>query len=224
MFTGLVECMGTFNSVYDNKLTIYSPNDYLIDAKIGDSIAINGTCLTITDLCGFGNCTFSVEVTPETLKCTCLGQLKKGDKVNLERALLPSTRMGGHFVQGHVDCCVKIIKREEEGNSMWFTFKVAEEHSKYIIEKGFVCLDGISLTACRVGLSEFSIMMIPHTQENVALFAKQIGDLVNLEVDMLSKMVERHNMFKLGNISNLPNTVRLDDTKAFKEVFEKHNK
>ena len=193
MFTGLVDCIATVKTITEFTYVIETPLDYLQDCSVGDSIAINGTCLTATSIV-FPY--FSIDTTPETLKCTNLGDLKVGSKVNLEKALLPSTRMGGHFVQGHVDCTITIIERFEDKNSIWFTFKVPLQQSKYIVEKGFVCLDGISLTACSVDKDTFSIMMIPHTQENVALFYKEIGDRVNLEVDMLSKMVERHQLFK----------------------------
>ena len=193
MFTGLVECMGTISEIKDFTFTIRTPGEYLNDAKIGDSIAVNGTCLTVVHL---NQHSFKIDTTPETLKCTCLGSLRLNDHVNLEKALLPSTRMGGHFVQGHVDCTVTIINKSKDENSIWYTFSIDESKSKYVIEKGFVCLDGISLTACRVERNQFSIMMIPHTQASVALFYKQVGDLVNLEVDMLSKMVERHALFQ----------------------------
>eukprot|EP00835_Amoeboradix_gromovi_P001427 NODE_64_length_24072_cov_0.332541.p8 type:complete len:194 gc:universal NODE_64_length_24072_cov_0.332541:10174-9593(-) len=193
MFTGLVDFLGIVVEIERFSYTIAATNEYLEDVKIGDSIAVNGTCLTVVEK---QNEKFKINTTPETMKCTCLGSLKVNDKVNLEKSVLPTTRMGGHFVQGHVDCTVEIINKEIEENSIWYKFRVDTQKSKYIIEKGFVCLDGVSLTACRVGINEFSIMMIPHTQENVALYYKNVGEIVNLEVDMLSKMVERHHLFK----------------------------
>eukprot|EP00834_Sanchytrium_tribonematis_P002537 NODE_80_length_22759_cov_1.466858.p12 type:complete len:196 gc:universal NODE_80_length_22759_cov_1.466858:11897-11310(-) len=195
MFTGIVEVLGIVNEISNYTYTFEVKTGYLADVNIGDSIAVNGTCLTVTYLDKSSNL-FKVDTTPETLKCTSLGSLGKGSKVNLEKALMATSRMGGHFVQGHVDCTVEILKKFKEENSIWFQFSVDKLRSKYIIEKGFVCLDGVSLTACNVQKDNFSIMMIPHTAENTALFEKKVGDKVNLEVDMLSKMVERHKLFQ----------------------------
>ncbi|KAI8098143.1 alpha subunit of riboflavin synthase [Gilbertella persicaria] len=199
MFTGLVEIMGRVSSIkeQDNTesggngwtITVSDATDILTDCHIGDSIAVNGTCLTVTE---FDADAFKVGVAPETLRCTNLGDLKEGDRVNLERAMDSKKRFGGHMVQGHVDNTVKIIDIKPEGNSIWYTFQMDEadkDKMRYIIPKGYVCLDGTSLTVCDVDDHQrtFSIMMIAHTQANVIMPSKQVGDRVNVEVDMLAK-------------------------------------
>ncbi|CAO3627747.1 unnamed protein product [Mucor hiemalis] len=199
MFTGLVEIMGTVASIQeqDNSesggngwtITISEAAEILSDCHLGDSIAINGTCLTATE---FDHDSFKVGVAPETLQCTNLGDLKVGDKVNLERAMDSNKRFGGHMVQGHVDTAVKIVDIKPEGNSVWYTLQMNEEDKdkmRYVIPKGFICLDGTSLTVCDVNDDErtFSIMMIAHTQAHVIMPLKSVGDRVNVEVDMLAK-------------------------------------
>ncbi|KAG2201672.1 hypothetical protein INT47_003898 [Mucor saturninus] len=199
MFTGLVEIMGTVSSIkeQDNTesggngwtITVSDAAEILVDCHLGDSIAINGTCLTATE---FDTDSFKVGVAPETLRCTNLGDLKVGDKVNLERAMDSKKRFGGHMVQGHVDNTVKIISIKPEGNSIWYTVQMEEEDRdkmRYVIPKGFICLDGTSLTVCDVNDEErtFSIMMIAHTQTHVIMPLKTIGDRVNVEFDMLAK-------------------------------------
>ncbi|KAK4509442.1 TSPc domain-containing protein [Mucor velutinosus] len=199
MFTGLVEIMGTVSNIQeqDNSesggngwtITVSDAADILTDCHLGDSIAINGTCLTATE---FDSDSFKVGVAPETLRCTNLGDLKVGDKVNLERAMDSNKRFGGHMVQGHVDNTVKIISIKPEGNSIWYTFQmeqVDKDKMRYVIPKGFICLDGTSLTVCDVDDDErtFSIMMIAHTQAHVIMTSKKVGDRVNVEVDMLAK-------------------------------------
>ncbi|KAI8887449.1 alpha subunit of riboflavin synthase [Backusella circina FSU 941] len=199
MFTGLVEIVGKVSSIQENDtsesggngwtVTVSDASDILTDCHIGDSIAINGTCLTVTE---FDKDSFKVGVAPESLRRTNLGDLKEGSPVNLERAMDAQKRFGGHMVQGHVDNTVKIISIKPEGNSLWFTFQLNEEEKdmmRYIIPKGFICLDGTSLTVCDVDDNErtFSIMMIAHTQNHVIMPTKQIGDRVNVEVDMLAK-------------------------------------
>ncbi|KAI8981844.1 alpha subunit of riboflavin synthase [Mycotypha africana] len=199
MFTGLVEVMGTVSNIKEMDttesggngwtITISNAVEILTDCHIGDSIAINGTCLTVTE---FDSNSFKVGVAPESLRCTNLGDLKEGDKVNLERAMDSNRRFGGHMVQGHVDTTVKIIDVRPEGNSIWYTFqmdKSDKDKMRYIIPKGFICLDGTSLTVCDVDDDErtFSIMMIAHTQAHVIMTLKKVGDKVNVEVDMLAK-------------------------------------
>ncbi|KAI8333565.1 alpha subunit of riboflavin synthase [Chlamydoabsidia padenii] len=197
MFTGLVERIGTVVSVVEQDqsesggngwtITVGDAAPILVDCHIGDSIAINGTCLTVTE---FDQESFKVGVAPESLRRTNLGQLKVGSKVNLERAMDAQKRFGGHMVQGHVDATVDIVDIKPEGNSLWFTFKAADKDiMHYIIPKGFITLDGTSLTVCDVDddARTFSIMMIAHTQANVIMPLKQIGDKVNVEADMLAK-------------------------------------
>ncbi|KAF7722850.1 Riboflavin synthase alpha chain [Apophysomyces ossiformis] len=199
MFTGLVEHIGTVVSVieHDNSesggsgwtITVGDSAKILTDCHLGDSIAINGTCLTVTE---FSEDSFKVGVAPESLRRTNLGDLKVGSKVNLERAMDAQKRFGGHMVQGHVDTTVKIVSITPEGNSLWFRLQLDEDAKdlmRYIIPKGFITLDGTSLTVCDVEDDErtFTIMMIAHTQAHVIMPLKNAGDRVNVEVDMLAK-------------------------------------
>ncbi|KAJ2801039.1 Riboflavin synthase alpha chain [Coemansia furcata] len=201
MFTGIVECMGTvveFASLDTSaaggngaSLAISGAKQILGDCHLGDSISINGTCLTVTE---FTDDTFKVGVAPETLSRTNLGQLKKGDPVNLERALAAGHRFGGHFVQGHIDATAEIVEITPDANSVWYKLRVTDPKlMPYIIPKGFIAMDGTSLTVCDVNDNEawFTIMMIAYTQTHVIMPTKRVGDLVNIEVDMLGKYVEK---------------------------------
>jgi len=202
MFTGIIEHMGTVASIdeQDNSesggngwsITIGDSAIILSDCHLGDSIAVNGICLTVTH---FAEYSFKVGVAPETLRKTNLGDLKVGDKVNLERAMAISQRFGGHMVQGHVDSPATITYINPEGNSIWFQFTLPDSSlMPYIIPKGFITIDGTSLTVCEVNDRErwFTIMMIMHTQEHVAQAKKQVGDRVNIEVDMVGKYALKH--------------------------------
>lgn len=164
----------------------------LEDIHLGDSISVNGTCLTVTD---FDNqlSEFTIGLAPETLRKTSLSELERGSLVNLERALSPSTRMGGHFVQGHVDGTGVIVGREAEGDSLWIKVKTGKELLKYIVPKGFIAVDGTSLTVVDVFDEEecFNFMLVSYTQQQVVIPLKQVGQKVNLEVDILGKYVER---------------------------------
>lgn len=164
----------------------------LEDIHLGDSISINGTCLTVTE---FDNVLseFCVGLSPETLRKTSLSELESGSLVNLERALSPSTRMGGHFVQGHVDGTGEIVEMTPEGDSLWVKVKVGSELLKYIVPKGFIAIDGTSLTVVDVFDEEgcFNFMLVSYTQQKVVIPLKKVGQKVNLEVDILGKYVER---------------------------------
>lgn len=164
----------------------------LEDIHLGDSISVNGTCLTVTD---FDNqlSEFTIGLAPETLRKTSLSELEQGSLVNLERALSPSTRMGGHFVQGHVDGTGVIVGREAEGDSLWIKVKTGKELLKYIVPKGFIAVDGTSLTVVDVFDEEdcFNFMLVSYSQQKVVIPLKQVGQKVNLEVDILGKYVER---------------------------------
>ena len=165
--------------------------EQLSDANLGDSISINGTCLTVTE---FDNETFKVGVSPETLRLTNLGNLKAGSGVNLERAVSASTRMGGHFVQGHVDTIASILETRPDGNAITFRLQPKDRSVlRYIVKKGYVTLDGASLTVTTVDDEEgwFEIMMIAYTQEKVVMGMKKQGDDVNIEVDMTAKYIEK---------------------------------
>lgn len=206
MFSGIVEEMGTVEKLVVNKqmplwdgtlgegveLTVVAEKA-LEDAYIGCSIAINGVCLTATFL---EKNKFTVGLAPETLRRTNLGKLSSGKRVNIERALRADGRNSGHFVQGHVDCTAIILEKWKENDSLWIKVKVPFEFIKYIVPKGFICIDGTSLTVCDVNANEnsdswFTFMLISHTQQNVIIPSKDVGDLVNIEVDVLAKMVER---------------------------------
>jgi riboflavin synthase len=191
MFTGIVEEMGSVKSLRRERgaarLTV-SASTVLGDAALGDSICVNGVCLTVVEK---GKTEFSADVAVETLKVTNLGELKTGAKVNLERALQLSTRIGGHLVTGHVDAVGRIREKREEGNG-WRIFIDAPESSlRFIIKKGSVAVDGISLTVADVEKAGFSIAIIPHTAKLTTLGFKSGGDSVNLETDIIGKYVER---------------------------------
>lgn len=211
MFTGIVECIGTVleNNPYDEtesggqgvSITIGDAGAILSDCHIGDSIAINGICLTATE---FDTESFKVGISPETIKRTNVASWTQGAKVNLERAVSQDVRFGGHYVQGHVDTVANIVSREPEGNSIIFGFRLRDqEYFKYIVEKGFICIDGTSLTVTQVDdLSDggaFYISMIKHTQDNVIMPLKKIGDEVNIEVDLTGKIIEKQIILTLEN-------------------------
>ncbi|MCB1042173.1 MAG: riboflavin synthase [Acidobacteria bacterium] len=192
MFTGIVESVGIVSSARKGELVIEDPC-VVEGTRLGDSIAVNGVCLTVTQI---QLDKFWVGVAPETYRKTNLGRLKPGDRVNLERALTPSTRMGGHFVQGHVDATATIAEKRPEGDALWLRFRLDPELMRYVVPKGFICVDGISLTVVDVSDSAFSLMLVTYTQSHVTLPHKHIGDLVNIEVDILGKYVEK--IFKSG--------------------------
>lgn len=164
----------------------------MVDAHLGDSISVNGTCLTVT---AFDKSSFKVGCAPETLRRTNLGSLRPGSSVNLERAVSANTRMGGHFVQGHVDTVATIASVTPDGNALTFRFQPREESVlRYIIEKGYVTIDGASLTVTNVQDGPqgwWEVMLIAYTQEKVVTASKQPGDLVNVEVDQVGKYVEK---------------------------------
>ncbi|KAM0706399.1 hypothetical protein Q7P35_005725 [Cladosporium inversicolor] len=201
MFTGIVETIGTVSRLVQHdetssggggtSLTISGCADILTDVHLGDSISVNGTCLTVTE---FGKDEFKVGVAPETLRRTNLGGLKEGSGVNLERAVRADTRMGGHLVQGHVDTIAEIVETRQDGNAITFRLKPRDKFVlRYIVEKGYVCLDGASLTITAVNDEEgwWEIMMIAYTQEKVVMGNKRKGDDVNIEVDQVGKYVEK---------------------------------
>lgn len=159
----------------------------LEDLKLGDSVAVNGACLTVTRFDASG---FTVDLSPETLRRTNLGEARPGDRVNLERALRPTDRMGGHYVQGHVDAVGAIAERRREGDSLVVRIGCPQELSRYVVEKGFIAVDGVSLTVTGRGDGWFAVSLIPFTQRVVTLGDKAVGEKVNLEVDIMAKYVE----------------------------------
>ncbi|XP_059283587.1 riboflavin synthase-like [Lycium ferocissimum] len=196
LFTGIVEEMGQIKQLGytqpDSFTMIIQAKLILDDINLGDSISVNGTCLTVADF-DTQKLEFSVGLAPETLRKTSLIELEKGSLVNLERALRPSTRMGGHFVQGHVDGTGEIVELKPEGDSLWVKVKTGKEILRYIVPKGFIAVDGTSLTVVDVFDEEecFNFMLVAYTQQNVVIPMKKVGQKVNLEVDILGKYVER---------------------------------
>ena len=190
MFTGLVETLATVARIADThggkRLTVRHALAGPI--SLGESIAVNGACLTAV---AFASDTFDFEVGPETLLKTNLGQLKSGDRVNLERSLRVGDRLGGHFVQGHVDAVGTIEKRDRNGDWEDVWFRCPPELTRLMVPKGSIAEDGVSLTLVNVEAGRFSVMLIPHTQAVTTLGLKVAGDLVNLEADMLAKHVAK---------------------------------
>jgi riboflavin synthase len=196
MFTGIVEHIAEvelFTQEHDGNytLTLVNAARVLSDAHIGDSIAVNGTCLTVTE---FSKDSFKVGIIPETLRRTNLGELKPGDKVNVERAVGGDVRFGGHYVQGHVDTVCSIVSVTREEAALNYVFELREkEYIEFIVEKGFICLDGTSLTVTFVDYdkAQFGISMIKHTQESVVMPLKAIGATINVEVDVMGKLIKK---------------------------------
>ena len=191
MFTGIIEGLGTVKSLTRaaGGVRMGIQVDFHVDKiPVGDSIAVSGACLTVVD---FQNNIFKVDVAPETLSKTTLGHIKVGDRVNLERALRLSDRLGGHLVTGHVDGVGIVKAKQPIANAMLFTFGVPEDISRYIVQKGSVAVDGISLTVNTCKRNAFEVSIIPHTANITTLGFKIVGDPVNIETDMIGKYVER---------------------------------
>lgn len=190
MFTGIIEEIGTVKSISmataSAKINI-SCKKILEDIHLGDSIAVNGICLTVT---AFGDSNFSADVMHETLNRSSLGKLKAGAPVNLERAMAANGRFGGHIVTGHIDGTGIITKIEPDDNATWYTIRCKPSLLKYIVEKGSIAIDGISLTVAKVNEDSFSVSVIPHTLYETILAEKNSGAVVNLENDCIGKYVE----------------------------------
>ena len=190
MFTGLIQEVGTIQSVTTNaegkEFVIKAPN-LIKEIAIDDSVATNGVCLTATKIAGD---TFRVQAIHMTLQKTSIGYLNTGDKVNLELSLRPQDRIGGHFVQGHVNALGKIKKIAKIGNNWEIEISFPKELRKYMISEGSIALDGISLTIAKLTGDTLTVAIIPHTLEKTSLSAKKVGDHLNLEVDMMAKYIE----------------------------------
>ena len=186
MFTGIVEEVGQVSQLDDHRLSVRG-SKVLVDTKLGDSIAVNGACLTVVS---FGEGEFSVDLAPETIRRTSLGNVNAGDWVNLERPLAVSDRLGGHIVQGHIDGTGRITSIRPEGDCIIIRITSPKRLMPYIVEKGFMAVDGISLTVVKKGASSFTVSVIPYTTENTNLKGKMAGDRVNLEMDIVAKYVE----------------------------------
>ena len=187
MFTGIVEEIGKIISITQNQLVI-SANTVLTGTKLGDSIAVNGICLTVTDL--KNNC-FVADISPETYNVTSLKYLKSGCYVNLERAMPADGRFGGHIVSGHIDNIGKIKNLKKNGNFYDLEIEIPQICTKYVIKKGSIAINGISLTVAEIVNNSISIAIIPHTFEMTALKILKAGDFVNIETDILAKYVEK---------------------------------
>jgi riboflavin synthase len=191
MFTGIVEEVGTIRRLTKNtngaRLTV-AAQTILSDARLGDSIAVNGVCLTVVETSAD---TFAADLSAETLQRTSLKQAAVGTRVNLERALLPTTRLGGHIMQGHVDATGQFIHAHPMGEGWTVRIGFPTALARYIVEKGSIAVDGISLTVAALGEAWFEIAVIPHTWRMTNLSSLRSGDTVNLEVDIIAKYVER---------------------------------
>ena len=194
MFTGIIEAVGKIEARSQEKgewrLKFFTGDLDLSDVKIGDSIAVSGCCLTVVEKHATA---FLADVSNETMRCTSLGTLEIGSAVNLEKAMLATDRFGGHIVSGHVDGVGHLIKVENEGQSIKMTFKIPSNLSKYVAAKGSICVDGTSLTVNEANDDYFAVNLIPHTQEETVSGSYQIGDSVNLEVDIIARYLERMN-------------------------------
>ena len=196
MFTGIVEEIGRIKNVQRGAKSItfsIEADRVLEDTKIGDSICTNGVCLTVTDISPAteGKGWFKADVMPETIRKTSMAQLLVGSKVNLERALTLNTRLGGHIVSGHVDGIGHVVRKEQDDIAIWLWIECDASLMRYIIPKGSVTLQGVSLTVAKVEATRFAVSLIPHTQEETTLHASVVGDVVNIETDIIAKYVEK---------------------------------
>lgn len=198
MFTGLIEEVGKVirvNMGSQSGTIEIKADKVLSNSKVGDSIAVNGVCLTATDIAGN---IFKADVMAETFRRSSLGKLTSGSYVNLERAMSADGRFGGHIVSGHIDGTGNIINIESEENAIWYTISASTELLKYIVEKGSVALDGISLTVAYVDNECFKVSIIPHTKAETILQYKKCGDIINIECDVIGKYVEKLLGYKDG--------------------------
>lgn len=191
MFTGIIEEIGTVKNIVKGSRSIklaIAARKVLENTNLGDSIAVNGVCLTVTAL---GRDGFTADVMPESMSKTNMGALKPGDRVNLERALTLASRLGGHIVSGHIDGTGEIIAMEKDDNAVRVTLTSVPKVMKYIVPEGSVALDGVSLTVAQLGENDFTVSLIPHTAQVTTLLDKKVGDRLNIENDVVGKYVER---------------------------------
>ena len=192
MFTGIIQAVGTISIIEpsgeDVRLRVQTGKLDLEDVQLGDSIAVNGVCLTAVDLPGDG---FWADVSGETLRRTMIGKLHQGSAVNLEKALTPTTRLGGHLVSGHVDGIGEVVSRTSDGRSEQFVIRAPDNLARYIAEKGSICVDGISLTVNEVNGAEFKLNIVPHTLQQTTMGGFNVGSRMNLEVDIIARYLER---------------------------------
>lgn len=215
MFTGIIEAVGKINRIEstdgDSRLFIDAGSLDMADVKQGDSIAINGVCLTVV---GLHQSSFDADVSNETLSLTTMHNLKEGSQVNLEKALLPTTRLGGHLVSGHVDGVGRVLSIAQDARSIKYTIEVPDDLKRYIAVKGSVCVDGVSLTINSVTDNSFEVNIIPHTQEQTIIQTYKKGSRVNIEVDLVARYLERLLRSRpgdgLGDISGDTNSITID--------------
>lgn len=191
VFTGIIEEKGRIVSIrrgVRSSVLQIAGRRIFEDLKIGDSVAVNGVCLTVT---GIADSSFTADVMSETLSRSSLGELKGNSAVNLERAMAADGRFGGHIVSGHIDGTGTISKIEKDDNAVWYTIRAPQKLMRYIVEKGSVAIDGISLTVAGTNREEFSVSVIPHTMRETVLASKKVGSIVNLENDIVGKYIER---------------------------------
>jgi len=188
MFTGIISNLGEIKSFQNSLITVKADRSLIKQVKNGDSVAVNGGCLTVIDKRAD---LFQVEVMPETLKRTALGGLKSGDIVNLELAMKAADRFAGHIVQGHIDGVATVKSIKQKGNSRLFTFEVPKQLGRYIVEKGSIAVNGISLTVIDASNKTFTVGIIPYTWRHTMLSSAKVGDRVNIEVDILAKYLEK---------------------------------
>jgi len=191
MFTGIVEEIGQIRRVITGMHSVtleIKGKTVMEDMKVGDSIAVNGVCLTVTH---FQKDSFLADVMHETMNRSSLGSLKAGSLVNLERAMSANGRFGGHMVSGHIDGMGRILGIEKDDTAIWYTIEASDVIMKYIVEKGSVTLDGISLTVAKVMKDSFAVSIIPHTRKETILYTKKRGDSINIENDLVGKYIEK---------------------------------
>ncbi|HEY4553950.1 MAG TPA: riboflavin synthase [Bacillaceae bacterium] len=211
MFTGIIEEIGSLARIERKPasltITIFAKK-VLEDAKIGDSIAVDGVCLTVSR---FDSASFEADVMPETFKATTLRRLSPGSDVNLERAMSAGGRFGGHFVTGHVDGTGTIIEKRKLENALYITIKIPEELAPFVMDKGSIAVDGTSLTVFGITGSNVTISLIPVTQKDTILAGKNIGEQVNIECDMLAKYVHRMLKQPMGQKENITMAMLADN-------------
>jgi len=192
MFTGIIKAKGTIAAMQeqagDMRLTVKSPGLPWADYEVGESIAVNGVCLTATALHKDG---FDTDVSVETLNVTALGKLSTGSEVNLEPAISLGERLGGHLVSGHVDCVGTVMSREVDARSIRLAIEIPSQYAHYVAKKGSVCIDGVSLTINEVSVNSFELNIIPHTADATVINSYVVGTIVNVEVDLLARYLER---------------------------------
>ncbi len=219
MFTGIIQSVGCIAQIQprgeDTRLYIKTGKLDLADVQLGDSIAVNGVCLTAVELPGDG---FWADVSGETLNMTTLAALQQGSPANLEKAMTPTTRLGGHLVSGHVDGVGEVVFREPAGRSEHFQIKAPDALAHYIAKKGSICVDGISLTVNNVNSSIFDLNIVPHTLQETIMDHYQVGRAVNLEVDIIARYLER---LLTGNATEMANSSLISNM-ITEEFLAKH--